>query len=157
MAQVPEVWVPIPGFEGLYEVSNYGRVKSLRKGKVLKAYTHPKTKHLLVDLSSDKRYKKKVHRLVAQAFLGPCPELHEVCHRDGVPSNNVPENLYYGTRSQNVLDQVKHGVHNSSSKTHCPQGHEYTEANTRMYRNRRNCRACHKVKSLAWYHKNKKA
>lgn len=146
---------PVPGFEKFYTISDSGEVFSLRRSRTLKTYKHPKTGHLLVDLTSDKRYKKKVHRLVAEAFIGPCPGGQEVCHRDGDPENNSPDNLYYGSRSENVLDQVTHGVHNNSRKTHCPKGHEYTPENTRLYKGRRNCRSCHRVKSLEWYNRNK--
>lgn len=52
-----------------------------------------------------------IHRLVAQAFLGPCPMRHEVCHSDGDKTNNVTGNLYWGTRKQNIADNLRMGKH----------------------------------------------
>jgi len=49
------------------------------------------------------------HRLVLLAFLGPCPEGMEACHKDGNPTHNVPNNLYWGTKEQNWEDRRRHG------------------------------------------------
>jgi hypothetical protein len=77
------------------------------------------------------------------AFVGPYPEGMEIRHLDGNPENNALENLKYGTRSQNIQDQIRHGVHHFKSKTHCKHGHPYDEANT-YYCSRgwRQCRQC---------------
>lgn len=50
-----------------------------------------------------------VHRLVASAFLGPCPGGQEVRHLDGNPQNNAVTNLAYGTRTENILDVLRIG------------------------------------------------
>lgn len=51
-----------------------------------------------------------LHRLVAAAFLGPCPDGQEVLHGDGNPANNRLDNLSYGTRTNNAADQLRHGT-----------------------------------------------
>lgn len=52
-----------------------------------------------------------VHHLVLEAFVGPMPEGHEGCHRDGDRTNNHLGNLYWGTRAENVRDAIEHGTH----------------------------------------------
>ena len=100
----PERWLPVGGYEGLYEVSDLGRVRSLPRfhagGRVLKpAYNGPVAQ---VCLRRDGRSRTfKVHSLVAAAFLGPRPEGHEVCHGPAGRLDNRLANLSYGTKSKN--------------------------------------------------------
>jgi predicted XRE-type DNA-binding protein len=121
-----ETWKEIPGYEGHYEVSDHGRVRSLERkvwkkvngwglhpvrGKVLRP-TKQASGYSYLRLSKDGRVRRfAVHRLVLMAFVGPCPEDHEACHRDGDPTNDSLQNLYWGTHSQNVKDAVRHGTH----------------------------------------------
>jgi hypothetical protein len=131
-----------------YEVSNLGRVLSRKRGAPY--ILHPAVSssgHLGVRLfvkDQERAISKSVHALVANAFIGPRPTGMEVCHRDGNPANNELANLRYGTRSENVLDQVRHGVHAQAGKTHCIHGHEYTPGNTYVPPSggERLCRAC---------------
>lgn len=128
-----EVWAPTPYDD--YEVSSLGNVKRVSTGRVLKPFRSGRTGHLKVDLRG---HRKAVHQLVAAAFIGPRPPGTEVCHNDNNPANNAVENLRYDTRSANVLDL-------RAIRTHCPHGHEYTEANS--YINPlgwRSCRECKK-------------
>lgn len=101
-----EQWKAIPGYEGVYEVSDQGRVRSVRRatntypGRVLKTSKNRREYHR-VSLSKDGRTRTaSVHRLVVIAFLGNRPEM-EVNHIDGDKSNNKLENLEYVTRSEN--------------------------------------------------------
>jgi NUMOD4 motif/HNH endonuclease len=100
----PERWLPIADYEGLYEVSDLGRVRSLPRrhagGRVLKpCYSGPVAK---VNLSRDGRnWTFSIHVLVARAFLGPCPDGHEVCHGPAGRRDNRLVNLSYGTRLKN--------------------------------------------------------
>lgn len=120
-----EVWRSVEGYEGLYEVSDLGRVKSL--ARVVHAKDGRKIHYTekLLRVNEDSRgylqvclcnhTKRKtwlVHRLVAIAFLGHPPQGMEVCHNDGTRNNNRITNLRYGTRSENTLDKYEHGTHN---------------------------------------------
>lgn len=151
-------WLPVVGWEGYYEVSDSGQVRSLGKDivgksgvtkrrapKVLSQYPNPKG-HMKVWLVGDggRRQHPYVHSLVLEAFVGPRPSGHQGLHYDDIPSNNAIENLRWGTRYDNARDCVRNGRHNHASKTHCPQGHEYTPENTYMppNKNNRRCRIC---------------
>ena len=145
-----ERWLPIPGWEGQYEVSDQGSVRSLDRyitfpygrrraaGCVLSPGVRPDG-HLNVSLCGKS---KLVHQLVMLAFVGERPDGFEVCHNNGDPADNRLENLRYGTASDNGRDRVRHGTHNMANKTHCPQGHPYDEDNTLIHKGRRNCKAC---------------
>ena len=103
---INEEWKPVEGFEGLYEVSSLGRVKSLNynhtgKEKILR---HRKCRngYLLVDLCRDgKRKTLLIHRLVAIAFLTNPEGLPEVNHKDEVKINNCVNNLEWVSKSYN--------------------------------------------------------
>jgi hypothetical protein len=112
---VVEEWRPVVGYEGLYEVSNLGQVRSVDrvivgsrgcqkplKGKLLKQYAHPKKIYIKVWLSKEGQKRNwDVHRLVAFAFLGSPPEGHIVCHGPKGRRCNEVANLYWGTYKQN--------------------------------------------------------
>jgi hypothetical protein len=115
-----DTWLPVVGFEGRYEVSASGAVRSLDlpvasgfsgqkiiPGRVLRPQPR-ETGHLKVGLHRDGQTWLYVHRLVLEAFVGACPDGHEACHRDGDPTNNRVGNLYWGTRSQNAQDRWRH-------------------------------------------------
>lgn len=109
-----EIWRAVPGHEGRYEVSSFGRVRSfltvrsmLRPGKKSGGYLNV----ILRDPSARTRSRSvSVHRLVAIAFLGNPPERHEVNHIDGDKTNNRLENLEYVTRSENVKHAIAMGL-----------------------------------------------
>ena len=91
-----EEWRPVVGYEGLYEVSNLGRVR--RVAYVLATYVGKRgsaTNYCRVRIFNERGGKQRsVHSLVAAAFIGPRPSpLHEVNHKDGNPTNNTLENL----------------------------------------------------------------
>lgn len=92
---VGEVWRPIYGYGDAYWVSDQGRVFNSR-GVEKKQRPCPIGGYMRVDLwKRNKRKTRWVHRLVARAFLGPCPKKQEVHHRDFVVTNNTLENLMY--------------------------------------------------------------
>lgn len=100
---------------------------------------------------------ESVHRLSFQLFVGPIPDGYFVCHRCDQPSCWNPMHLFIGTALDNNRDMYAKGRAKSGewakSKTHCPQGHEYTEATVYLYQGRRYCRICHKIYSLAYSRK----
>lgn len=142
-----ESWRPVPGFEALYLVSDLGRVRSARSGRVL---VGDGTRHLRVTLSRAGRTTRLlVHRLVLEAFVGPCPPGMESLHENDIGADNRLANLRWGTRSENELEKVRNGNNPEARKTHCVNGHEFTAANTYKYRGkdgkgraRRMCRTC---------------
>jgi len=121
---VSEHWLPIPDFPG-YEVSDHGRVRSywtLGAGdhynwhiaEKPRRVLHPHVNHgyAQVILSNDGRRRTcKVHQLVLQAFVGPCPDGMISRHLDGNRKNNHLRNLKWGTYSENMQDSLKHGTH----------------------------------------------
>lgn len=149
-------WRPVVGYEGRYEVSSDGQVKSLRRqsrrGNGTTQWIPPRmlkstvwnTGYRYVTLCADgKRANVAVHRLVATAFLRPPLPGEAVCHGDGNKLNNTVENLRWGSSSENQLDNVRNGVHHFARKTHCPQGHEYNAENTYQQANGyRQCKVC---------------
>lgn len=118
-----EIWKDVVGYEGKYQVSSLGRVRSLPR--VVK---HPtgvcKLKgRILKNFYSDFGYSQvglegktvNVHKLVADAFLGPRGVGVEVRHgANGIDDNSV-DNLSYGTRQQNALDQRRDGTHGGTA------------------------------------------
>ena len=107
-----EVWKPIPGYSGLYEVSNLGRVKSLYrvKGLICKPRDNGKG-YLYVQLYAQGRGTKKyIHRLVVIAHIGAIPEGTEVNHKDGVKHNNAVTNLEVTTAQGNNFHAHKLGL-----------------------------------------------
>jgi len=104
-----ENWRDVVGFEGKYEVSNLGRVRSLCCGriKVLKLGRHGNGYRTV---TPGGRISKLVHRLVAMAWIGPIPNDKEVNHIDGDKANNRVENLEYVTRRGNVHHAIRTGL-----------------------------------------------
>jgi hypothetical protein len=117
-----ENWKPIPGYEGSYEVSDLGRVRSLARRVRLVAHGIEMTRsvpprilrpgkqsasgHLSVALG--KGNSQSVHVLVLLAFVGSAPEGCECLHIDGNATNNTLENLRWGTRRDNLIDIFYH-------------------------------------------------
>lgn len=109
-------WKPVLGYEGIYAVSVFGEVKSLRKLKIL---SPGKTKrgYLTVSLSSKGNSKTYyVHRLVLESFVGPCPVGLEARHLNGDKEANNLFNLQWGTSDQNVEDNRRLKVYGKNRK-----------------------------------------
>lgn len=133
-----EQWRAVVGWEGYYEVSDHGRVRSVERTVTLKdgrvrrfpgreIRLYPDTRgHFQARLSrSGRHHPVAVHKMVLEAFVGPAPEGTECCHEDDDKANNDLSNLRWGTRSSNLYDRIRNGRHHNSNKTHCPRGHEY--------------------------------
>jgi len=113
----PERWAEIKSAPD-YAVSSWGRIKRIKDGKtnskvgkILKTqidFRGYETAHIR---ANGKRITRRVHRLVCEAFNGPCPSLkHHVAHGDGNPRNNMHSNLRWATASENYLDKIQHGT-----------------------------------------------
>ena len=169
----PEVWKPIPNYEGMYEVSNYGRVRSCDrevkfknkrgteitmfcKGRELAARMRGNG-YLYVDLwKRNKGTPFTVHTLVLEAFVGPRPEGHVCCHKDDVKTNNYIGNLRWGTYSDNAYDKVANGKDHNTSKKYCSRGHLLEAPNlvpSKLKVGSRECLACNRARNYVGYHK----
>jgi len=117
-----EIWLPVVGYEGLYEVSDLGRVRSLDKvwasrysankfpGRVLKPSVL-RNGYLKVFLYRNSVSKTLlVHRIVLSAFVGQPPTGYVACHQNGVKSDCRIENLRWDTQSGNCADKWIHGT-----------------------------------------------
>lgn len=155
MSNDTERWLPVVGYEGYYEVSDLGRVRSLdrviryrtgrcehRPGRVLKPWLTPggrRSVHLYKNLKSSPT---TIYSLVLAAFSGPRPVGQEACHNNGDKTDDRLVNLRWDTKSANTLDMVAHGVHHAARRTRCSRGHVLAEPNLVAFRLRRGERAC---------------
>lgn len=124
MENITEEWRPVPGYEGLYDVSSLGRVRSIGRkiGHNIPGYTRVlKSRILKPTLASHgyltvklhcerKGLTKTVHSIVAEAFIGPRPDGLDVCHNNGNRCDNRACNLRYDTRKNNFQDALLHGT-----------------------------------------------
>ena len=119
-----ETWKAVKGFPD-YAVSDKGRVKRVTDttrcpaGTILKPCRHP-AGYLAIGLGGPRKSPnvRLIHRLVAEAFLGPCLKGYEVNHKDGNKQNNAVGNLEYCTGSENKRHAVAMGLYHSGSKNH---------------------------------------
>jgi len=116
-----EIWKDILGYEGLYQISNLGRVKNLERK--VKCQNHERiVKEKILKQSKGKKYQqvtlskkcksstKTVHRLVAQAFIPNPNNLAEVNHIDANTKNNCVDNLEWCTRYENMQHAKENGL-----------------------------------------------
>jgi hypothetical protein len=118
-----EVWAQIKGFEGVYEVSTLGRIRSLdrpqrvrgngislQKGQILKQWKQGN--YMYCDLRKPGiKQKARVHVVVLETFACPRPDGMIACHNNGDSTDNRLWNLRWGTHEDNAKDKVLHGTH----------------------------------------------
>jgi len=142
-----EEWRAVVGYEGLYEVSSFGRVRSLdriveqnsrwgrksfrRSGRVMCPYVNRRGYRSIVLCRCAHQKTFMVAALVAASFIGPRPEGYHVCHNDGVPNNNAASNLRYDTIVGNFADKVQHGTLKRGSESNLARA---TEEQVRVIR-----------------------
>lgn len=112
---IVERWKPVVGYEGLYEVSSLGRVKSLprrtTRGGIRQGTASKVSGHIFIGLCKKGVMKSvTVHSLVLKAFRGLPKRGYECRHIDGNPANNTLRNLRWGTRQENMKDRERHGT-----------------------------------------------
>lgn len=129
MSLLTEKWKWIVGYKGLYQVSSFGRVRSVDrvvlnrrgwlrsyKGRILKP-GKDSNNYLQVGFSKNGRRKYFfVHRLVLTAFVCSRPTELQCRHMDGNPTNNRLDNLKWGTRQENYKDSIRHGTDSSGER-----------------------------------------
>lgn len=149
-----EDWKPVAGYEGIYEVSSLGRIRSYRKGKwglcdapkiiYGQLGRHYRTVVLCKDGHKNSVY---IHRLVAETFIPNLQNLSEVNHKDGNKSNNAADNLEWCTHTENMhhADRIGLNPYNRKKVVCVETGEHYNsiteaaEAHGLKSSNLRNC------------------
>ena len=155
-------WRDVPQFEGYYQVSDHGRVRSVDRtvirrrigattyrGKELRIATDPRGRRHIGLYREGREYRRYVAHLVAAAFIGPRPHGALVCHYDDDPANNAVGNLRYGTRRDNKADELRNGLNVNARKTECKRGHALFPPNLVTTNPGRQCLACKTAKNRA--------
>jgi len=166
----PERWLPVPTWEGYYEVSDHGFVRSLPRfvngrggsrrlvpGRILKPSYSNSGGYPMVNLTLGERTEGRyVHDLVLRAHVREPSEGEETRHLDRDASNAAlwaadgTQRLIWGTSSENKFDEVRHGTHYEGSRTHCDNGHELADDNVWIEYHEdgtfkaRRCKACNR-------------
>ena len=164
-----ENWLPVTGYEGLYAVSDMGRVRSEGRHvprraisgsvyavsdtlyineRIIKQQINLEGYYTVCLCRNGGHTKYTVHTIVLKAFRSLPAEGEVTRHLDSNKLNNNLSNLKWGTQSENIHDQVDAGTHRNASKTHCKRGHEFTQENTRNITGttHRRCRECDRVR-----------
>ena len=158
-APIEPQWRPIADWPN-YEVSDQGQVRSLprerTRGGILRPYPNS-GQYLAVALSRGPEVKRfRIHKLVAETFIGPCPPGQEVRHLNDVKHDNRLVNLAYGTRKENKADEKRNGVRSRprwraprekkprpGPRSHCRRQHLFTPESSWIGPDgKRRCRTC---------------
>lgn len=153
-----ESWLPVVGYEGRYEVSDQGRVRSLPRvnidtigrarpfpGQLLIPNITGEPPYPSVNLRHNGKSRiSRVHELVLIAFVGPRPaDKPYGRHLDDNKLDNRLSNLKWGTPTENAQDALRNGRNYYANLKQCVNGHEFTPENTWHGAKQRICKACH--------------
>ena len=117
-----EKWKDIKGFEGMYQVSNLARIKSverlrsngsgmqLQPEKIKDIQTHINGYKYVNLYKDNKNYTHRIHRLVAEAFIPNTENKPDVNHIDADKGNNLPHNLEWATKKENIKHLIANGL-----------------------------------------------
>jgi hypothetical protein len=123
-----ERWKPVPDWEGLYEVSDLGRVRSLDRvvptsrgsrryrGRLLHPHIRSDGYPEVTLCNPGEQVKRMVHLLVLEAFVSACPEGQEALHGPAGKLDASLPNLHWGTRSENIRDRLRDGQDNRGER-----------------------------------------
>jgi hypothetical protein len=160
-----ETWRSVVGYEGLYEVSDLGNVRSIdravptKNGRIyrfrgvqLRQVARKDDGRRSVTLSKlGHEMPTSVHVIVLEAFHGPRPPGLDGCHSNGDNTDNRAVNLRWDTVTENMLDKGRHGTDHQRNKERCPLGHKLLAPNIRAYDarlGRRGCLACSRARGV---------
>lgn len=151
--------MPVPGYEGRFEVSPNGTVRTTpytdargkrRRSRTIRPFL-TRNGHLHVRLCYNGTiFTTGVHRLILSAWVRLPRPGEEACHINDVPDDNRLENLYWGTHYDNMQDAVSNGGNYHTKKTHCVHGHPLSGSNVYVPPGKptwRMCRACRNRRS----------
>ena len=141
-----EIFKDIKNYEGIYQVSNYGNVKSTTKAKAQRNHTHG---YKVVDLWKNNKGKSHyVHRLVAEAFIGMIPKGYHTNHKDGNKTNNHVDNLEIVTVRENLIHAIETGLKSRQHGTKSKNSKSgFTNISPKMVRGRFLWNCCYRGKN----------
>ena len=126
MKFIEEIWKPVVGYEGIYEVSSLGRVKSCERtiirsngreinfpDKIMKPSINHKGYEIIDLRENGKRSGGFVHRLVGEAFIENPYNKKQINHKNGIKTDNRVENLEWVTNQENMRHAYKSGIRNN--------------------------------------------
>lgn len=171
-----EIWKDIKGYEGLYQISNFGRVKSLKRKTLNSKCLYDKilnnrinhNGYFMIFLSKNKKIKGfRINRLVAEAFLPNPNNKPQVNHKDGNKTNNRIDNLEWCTAKHNTQHAIKNGLRTNKYHREIVQcdldnnlikeWHSIKEATNFGFSKSGICQCCKskrkKHKNYKWYYK----
>lgn len=156
MTHTPERWLPVLGWETLYEISDQGRLRRKATGVIRKTSPDKWGRHYVTLSGEGRKQTFAIHRMVLEAFVGLRQPGQECLHRNDIQGDNRLVNLRWGTHAENQADCVANGNHHAARKTHCAKGHEFTPENTALWKRngkveQRHCRQCHRDANNARY------